>query len=271
MKGTVIRMRRWTARLLAGLLLVAMASSLGACGEQVWTGGDTNDEQPQEPEDPDDDDEENGGPDLPDFGEYTTAVTEARCGVRVDCCDEQQQEENFGRTFDDVDDCVEADAGRSGVPGLEGLLIEESVAEGRAEFDEAMAELCEESVSQLDCSEYDGTDRQTEKLPGCSEMITGLVEPGGECVADYECTTDECRQDPDGDDTICVDLPEVGEECPDLVCEDGAFCGQFSQECEELRAAGEPCSRHEQCQTDYCIEDQDDEFVCQDRPAVCGT
>jgi hypothetical protein len=66
----------------------------------------------------------------------------------------------------------------------------------------------------------------------CDAGIVGLVEPGGACTQDAECTVGVCF----GEDT--AQSPTV----------DGV--------CAATRAIGEPCEEDSDCETDYCSVDE---------------
>lgn len=238
-------------------LLLGMVSSAVACGDdKITTNGDDNDNQEDENGD------ENGS-DIPGFDERTTEIHESRCSIMLDCCDASQLEEEFGADFGDPDECQDERAFGSGVPGLEAFDFDDAYDAGRIEFDESEAELCAESLSDLSCSDFDGSDRQRESLPGCGDMIIGQQGVGDECNANFECSSGAC------DGTECYNPTSVGGDCnSDFECGDDAFCEAFDNECQELRSVGDECGQDRECETGLCDDDGSGR-VCQERPAVC--
>ena len=258
-------------RLLCLVLVIGMAvmlSSVVACGD------DDLDSDPEDPDDVDQNgldferDEGDADEDVPDFSHHTGSMHGARCNVMMDCCDPQELYDEFDVTFEDAGECQEQRAFGSGVPGLESFAFEDTYKDGRIDFDEAMAELCAQSLANLSCSEFDGSDEQRDRLPGCSEMIIPQQEVGEECNVNFECISGVCRHESAQGE--CYEPVDIGEECDDFECGPDAYCELFRNECRELRPAGVDCSLDDQCESNHCAEDDDGDRVCQEKPPVCG-
>ncbi|MFW5968141.1 MAG: hypothetical protein ACOCV2_11515 [Persicimonas sp.] len=254
-----------------------MAFAIG-CGDDS-NGGDSND---------------NGGSSAEpaSLEELEEGLVDSICDRAFDCCSEQEREElaetDDGDLFESEESCQENAAESA---GLSFDPLEESVDEGRADFDEQAAGECLEWAEEQDCSagvrwEY------VETGSACEDVFSGNLEDGDDCYAFEECDEDTscvgldtvggdpgtCRPygddqgDPCHDETSCADglyceideegentcreLPEVGESCEDGYCEEGAFCDGSDGEptCEEQLADGEECESYEECQSYNCAD-----------------
>lgn len=171
------------------------------------------------------------------------------------------------------------------------------VAEGRASFDETVAQGCLDAIGASICAEDFESD-------ACDGLITGMVPDGDNCGSDEECAGDGSTcEGPDGQcygscgapmcgtemcnadqycDTAtdtCVDYAGDGEACEfsadcdpsmDLVCNYDSDAGSGVCVAENSVAAGEFCNFSSVCVADhYCADDDTCQPVRQDGES-CG-
>lgn len=257
-------------------LLIFLLSALG-CGSDIEGGNDGNTFEPPE-------NEPEGPIETPDFQSANFDLIAAYCEKTFECCSGDQMEELFGEAYSDVDECVSEQRGPFSAIGA--VQLEASYREGRIEYSEGHADACKTQVNQLSCSDFEGTPTQRESLPGCEEMIEGVVELGGNCQGDWECESDYCvNENPEEEQMgTCAELPGLGEECPDRRCGGLGYCtavpplpedGDPDMRCDQLRQAGEACTEDKMCNSGYCgvrqLEENSGstERVCMDPPTVC--
>ncbi len=61
--------------------------------------------------------------------------------------------------------------------------------------------------------------------------------------------------------SLCVPLAEVGEECSGFdTCVDTAYCDWTDDRCKARRGIGEACGMNSECTSDYCWEDECQEW-----------
>lgn len=212
------------------------------------------------------------GQPMPQFHDVGNELARARCELILDCCTEEEQASNFGHTTDDMSDCLRQEMGAFG--GLGGYGLEVSWDRGRIKFHEGRAELCSHSLSELTCSSFDGSYEQGDSLPGCKDMIEGLVANGDECDGDFECQSGYCHHvfpDEGGDGVgSCQNEPGLDDDCPDLRCDESSYCDRFDEVCLEKKMTGEACMRDDECLTNRCRGDEDGNMRCEERPVVCS-
>jgi len=123
---------------------------------------------------------------------------------------------------------------------------------GRVSFDGAVAQECLDALrGQISCNvgEFGGFGTPE----ACDDVVTGLVELGGECFDDDECAGDAaCNGANTGSSCsagTCVQTdPEparvgAGGDCGEALCQDGLFCLRegLDATCTELAGEGEEC------------------------------
>lgn len=251
-------------------LFLLLAVGCGEGGTVITNQGNTNNEQPGNQT-------ETNGQEFPEFSQWTADLLETRCEKIFDCCSSQEREERFGMTADDIPGCMQSERGVFG--GMGSVALEVSLHQERIEFDEGMAVMCQQALEQLTCSDFDGSREQRENLPGCKEMVIGLVADGDECSGDWECQDGLFCQIQEGephpndasmDNSRCAPLPGFEQDCPDRRCAFGYYCERFDLICLEIGLEGDSCLRDEECNSNYCREDASQDLICQQRPSVCN-
>ena len=240
---------------------VAVVLMVAACGEP---------EPPFNEDDPPVDNEtEWERPPLPEVGTIATDLAATRCEKIFECCDAGQRVRYFGSDDGSAAEC----AARAGAqfPGLgaTGALLS-AIQDGRVQFFEYRAQLCKTALEALSCEDFQSDDDSIRKLPGCRDIVVGLVEEGGECRAGWECATESCRFEGLQDAGTCERLPHLeGEDCLGRQCEGMMYCDRWATVCLRLKTLGSYCERHEECNSAFCGEDESGERFCMERPGVC--
>jgi hypothetical protein len=128
--------------------------------------------------------------------------------------------------------------------------LQASVDAGRLSYDEDKAADCVDAFADASCELFG----VSEAAQACEEVFTGLVADGGTCYDDEECVSDNCQQtDPACDMACCAGTcmpgdPEaqIGEDCSEADCVDGAHCAFDSAsstfKCEADIAEGQACT-----------------------------
>lgn len=131
--------------------------------------------------------------------------------------------------------------------------LEASVQSKRVEYRGDHVASC---IQTLSCADFLGGTAE------CEDFLIPLVTHGGECSADFDCTTAYCDDSSFGGG-ICSTPPKLGEPC-DFICEENAYCGDMAT-CIPQRPNGDPCSDSAECQSNNC----DGNNVCTDS-GLCG-
>lgn len=209
---------------------------------------------------------------IDQFGRELASVT---CAKQFECCsDAEIMEMYMGITIDDMPIETEAQCFDFANALLSGFLVDElkdSIAKGRIDYSADAAGGCIAAVRDLSCADYGAV--AGIELDGCEPYITPLVDDGGSCLQDYECTTRFCAgamNPTDGEpvDGVCARPPGAGEACDDA-CVDGYFCDfdttTGDEICVALEGDGEECTFDSDCASDFC----DDQNLCAAAGALC--
>lgn len=179
----------------------------------------------------------------------------AQCDYIVNCCNVEEWPD-----LDGLDDLIVDYAGcriskRTFWDGDLGPRLERLVDAGRIEFDEAAFTACMKDIAEWPCSLP-----QPSMFPLCSGMFIPKVELGGACGAPYECTTGLCQGN-------CVEKTpaeeplNLGEDCSTgNSCSAMLYCD--GETCVSLKADGQPCTSKWECQSSWCIYDQQGMGTC---------
>ncbi len=247
---------------LALCLLIAIG-----CGDDPVV---TNNTEPADPESSNVEPQE-----IPEFADDANELLAAQCETMIRCCGTAGLEDAFGFQAGDVEECVQVQ--QSGfMGGVGGSVMEDSWVSDRVEFNKGMADACAESLRSIGCGEFQGTEEERESLGGCSDVITGLVGVGGECMGDWECQDDSVCvfADIDASQGTCEALPGEGQPCVDRTCGGMNYCDSLDDTCYPTRPDGEPCSEHKMCISGHCdsIEQSDGSTIreCGEPAPVCG-
>lgn len=216
------------------------------------------------------------GGDAVEVDQFGSELAAVSCEKQFECCsDAEIMEMYMGITIDDMPIETEEQCFDFANALLTGFLVGElkdSIGKGRIEYSADAAGGCIAAVRDLSCSEYANVDGA--QLDGCEPYITPLVDDGGACLQDYECTTTFCQGasnpiNEEPTDGVCARLPGAGEECDDD-CVDGFFCDfdttSGNEICVAVKPNGEECFLDEDCASDNC----DDELnTCAEPGALC--
>jgi hypothetical protein len=119
--------------------------------------------------------------------------------------------------------------------------LQQSVRQGRAVLDGALARACVDGLGRLSCPNWAAarTGQQAAIPDACRRMIQGTRPVGASCQGNFE---HECQSGSCGDLNQCVAAPTEGQACPSR-CEDVFDC---SARCAgELRcASNDVCARN---------------------------
>lgn len=159
----------------------------------------------------------------------------------------------------------------------------EAVEAGRLSYDPVVGAQCLAAQNDPDCGYAVPVVRAGMGVGPCAGVFVGEVEVGGDCYPASTAVSDECAPGgycvgqcpgecvavtPPGDDceddtecgvgaycdSVCKDLPGVGEEC-DSRCEFGLSCLTVTGTCATLREPGEECVEGSDCVSGYCEDD----------------
>ena len=201
-------------------------------------------------------------------GRYTpeglcAAEAEAFCSFQYHCCTPSERFDAFDSKLlvhDDEAACVEVYT-RSLCNG--DARLADSVAGGRATWDEAKAAACYEPLFAA----FEGCDAETVitftgQGGACDDYVAGSVKEGAACYEDYECTSKSsvCVPNVSGDPDkplitskgTCQAAPGEGEDCYHFKCAEGLFCDLGPGLCAPLKADGEACMDSGQCLSKLC-------------------
>jgi len=125
--------------------------------------------------------------------------------------------------------------------------IKASESAGRASYDGDAAGACIDAAASMSCADFAAALAGTGTFAGCTNPITPLVDNGGACTQDYECTSDYCMGATQSADGACAAKPGSGQTC-DFTCADGLYCDFTSGSCVAQKADGMTCSTDDECQ-----------------------
>jgi hypothetical protein len=191
----------------------------------------------------------NGSVELADLG---TELGIASCARQFDCCTDAEIMEQYmgltleGQPITTEEQCVQLATAFWG--GFAVPAYDESLAQGRVEYDGDAAADCVAAIEGLTCAQYSTDDIPTSET-GCRPYLIPKVDEGGECAEDFECTTHNCV------DMVCMPMPAEGDACMDN-CPDGLYCG-FDLDvnmdvCQPLKADGAACDLDRECASEDC-------------------
>lgn len=132
----------------------------------------------------------------------------------------------------------------------EGLLraVEPMDGPGRAVYDESRVRRCLARINGASCSPENDL---VEMLQECYLPWNGTLSPGSSCRFNYDCRDGYCEREQDLDQHgICRASPREGESCKRADCVRGLTC--LKKVCVRPRPLGAPCSRSEECASEWC-------------------
>lgn len=175
-----------------------------------------------------------GGP-IP-FEDFASASAEAACASASRCGTVRVYEQLLRQ---EVTDCPEQLARISTLAGTFDRF-EASIDAGRLAYDPNKARECVNEYESAECDDILA-------FQSCREAFRGLVPPGGECSATFDCvSTSRCMGASDNGCTLgrCEHVPQLGEPCTSF-CADEAFCDTDSSTCVLRREQGAACTNSE--------------------------
>jgi hypothetical protein len=182
-----------------------------------------------------------GSDDIP-LAELPRELAQIACEKQFDCCPQDSAAE-----FASVEDCTTQ---VQFFTSLLGSAVQESQTAGRVRYDAGNAGECIALLRGLDCTAV-----QSEiDLLDCEDFIVPLVDAGGACEQDFECTTGYCDTSGGAELGACAALPALGQEC-DGDCAQGSYCEFGTGLCEAVKADGTECFFDDECQSDFCDPD----------------
>lgn len=191
-----------------------------------------------------------GGP-VP-LSELSPVYAEVSCAKIFECCTQEEIVMQFEGLGDPPTNEAECRAFLGGFLSLGTSQLMMSEAAGRIRYDADMAGACADSIRDVSCAEYRGGFSPMGSGATCDAVIVPLVEVGGACSQDQECTTGHCERT-GSDDGQCAPLPAMGEDCT-FDCVEGLYCGfdGMSRTCQPTKADGEECDGDGECQSERC-------------------
>jgi hypothetical protein len=201
-----------------------------------------------------------GGDPVP-LSELGTELGAATCAKMIECCTMAELEERLlgASTLEECEAFYAAFLGTLLIP-----VLEDSVADGRLEYDGAEARQCVDTFAALDCAELSATlDRGP--TAGCESPFTGKVAVSGACASDSDCVSHLCdgdRVDFEGNVTMgmCAEVPGNGEACVDGdECGPGLYCDTsgIDDVCAPTLADGAACRFDDDCTAGACNGNED--------------
>ena len=177
---------------------------------------------------------------------------ELSCRFAYQCCNAVERGQInvvlAGEAHSNESECVEIQTRNRCANARATIDAEES---GRIEVDVAKQTDClnnlRDAANTCNAEGFLGVDAQED----CADLVSPLVEDGDECFGGFECADEGaiCQpEEPEEDEFLvtaagtCVAPPGVGDECPDFICEPGAFCNfDDPPTCVAQADLGEPC------------------------------
>lgn len=206
----------------------------------------------------------------PDVAATAVELASARCEVVYDCCSAEERETIFGLEGETAADCSATTGAQFPGLGATGALAA-AIANGNAIFHEHRAELCNDAVKGLACSEFRGDDEYILSLPGCRDIVQGLLEDGEDCQNSYECESRNCYYAELAENGVCSSLPsQEGQECRNGQCGGMTYCHPNTDLCVQKQTLDSECFWDYECNTGYCADVGNDEQRCQEPPATCS-
>jgi hypothetical protein len=200
--------------------------------------------------------------------QFGARLLSGQCEKLFECCSQDQLSAMLGERSESVEECASSQSVIAASVAFD--QFDAAIEDGRLIYDDVMAELCIESWAKRPCDEVRNTDIFSSELPGCREMLSAAVELGGACVEDIDCQSGYCAAGEDAG-TTCRRLPVAGESCPDLRCEQDAYCSTFGSEylCEARRDLGQECASGRDCKSRECGPDENLDQVCLEPAVLC--
>lgn len=195
-----------------------------------------------------------GGGSPVSLADLPEALGGAACDKMFDCCTEAEIMMQFESIDPPPSTPEECQALLAGFLGLGTSTWMESQDAGRLAYHADAAGDCIAAIRSLTCDAYHGG--VTEEPAGaaaCDEMIEPLVDEGGACSQDAECTTGFCDGATGDMDGACAVPPAEGEDCV-FDCAEGLFCDFDSgSTCQPEKADGADCDSDSQCASGDCV------------------
>jgi len=135
--------------------------------------------------------------------------------------------------------------------------VKTSQQQGRSRYDGAKLMACLAYIRSSTCETL-GTTNHFAGIPGCDNFVQPLVDAGGSCTADWECTGGSCK------DGRCGALPKAGDMCVDSRCAAGAACNAPTEMCVATTTDGASCTLGTECPSGVCTGG-----TCSPRPKTC--
>jgi len=209
-----------------------------------------------------------GDEDLLDFALLSSA---AMCTKVFECCTPQERTDKLGMSGT-VEQCADQTSFMGFAFGYS--QFNDSIKAGRMAMDVGMAELCIGALEETSCARFSATIDLNEYVPGCRDVLIPLVENDEECTHSQECKSGSCAESRPGSNyMICQALPTDGEACPNSICAKDLYCDSFlydTRTCVPKRETGQGCQNDEQCLSNFCATDPQNNLSCRERLAVCG-
>ncbi|MFB6265340.1 MAG: hypothetical protein ABEL76_17200 [Bradymonadaceae bacterium] len=207
-------------------------------------------------------------PDSVAVGDLGCQSSVAMCSFAFDCCTNKERRElselqTATLNLSSRKKCIKNYKGRL---TLFIRAVQQAIDNGRAEYNPKAAASCIEKI-RSSCTgrtaAYFKGGASTDAFVSqfvrtCSrQIVTPLVEKGGDCKEPFECKTGRCVKDSPGDLTgTCKAFSQKGDSCSlsaSKACKGDLFC--FQGTCKERRGKGANCSGALHCKSGYCTSD----------------
>lgn len=212
------------------------------------------------------------------LSDFSAAYAQTICAKIYDCCTEADRVDHLGLA-DDLTRAQCEQAYDQFYAEHFTLLVERAQQAGRAEYLPSQAAKCFDALDVASCEII--ADRHSPTAE-CSAFVRPLVEPGGECVYNFECNRGICAETTTDfrgrvvEPGSCQPLPEMGEHCPDYECGDDAYCKyDYTARngfCTSPEPDGAACTFDAACASEHCVGAGDEPGhpgTCAPAPTYC--
>ena len=179
-----------------------------------------------------------------DIEELASAVAEAICAKRAECCD------------NDLDDCMNevTEAFEAGYPDLA-----RAESEGSAALDCGAFDACAQAVAATSCDEwpYQASVGIPANEPECYDFLTPRLGDSDTCRFSYECQGGYCSVLEDESTGTCYPYAGENEACgeegePDQLCDsESMFCNSAGR-CQRRLGLDATCTTNNECESLVC-------------------
>lgn len=191
----------------------------------------------------------------------------AQCRFQYGCCNASERQRigfGFGTLHHNEETCVE-ELTRTYCAYFAAYADAESAGRATWDYEKANACLGELEAAAGSC-DAEGMLSGTQSSEDCdiSEIVTGVVEDDDTCYEAFECANEEAvcaPNEPEDEDEelvtekgTCTPPPGVGDECPDYICTEAAWCdaGEDPPVCKAKKPNGEACGSGLECNSNVC-------------------